>query len=168
VYGDTKTTVNMGNYSLGVTKGKVEINANSLIDITSKTDFVHVTSPTEIKLAVGKSTYITITPDNIVLHAAHIKLEGTADTKVVTPSCDINGTTDIVIHGPSTKIQGTSEAKLLGGTVDVMGDSRVTVDGAGSKCDLVQAGATLAGSKVDVTASGGNATVKGSFVNINC
>src|SRR5262249_6660185 len=109
VYGDHSLTVEKGDFSIDVQAGKATVTVCNEIDVKSKSSFIHVDSPTEIKLSV-KGSYIQILPDKITLHAAHIRLEGGTDIVEVAPTIDVNGTTETKIHGPKVTADGSSEA----------------------------------------------------------
>ena len=183
VYGDTSLSVTDGDYSMDVGKGKSTTTVEKTIEVTSKTDFIHVKSPKQInlnvngtaicdmipgqiKLSVGSSTFITMTNDTIHLQAAHIKINGTADVKLETPDLDCKGTKSF-IHGANMKIQGTADAKFLSPDVTVTGDTVVTVTGGSSGKLTLQGTAELKGTAITVEA-GGITTVKGSIVKVNC
>ena len=94
VYGDHSLTVQKGDMTVTVEAGKKSVTVEKEIDVKSNTSFIHVESPTEIMLTV-KGSFIEITPDTITLHAAHIKVEGGTDIKIVTPDLDAEGSTQV-------------------------------------------------------------------------
>ena len=81
----------------------------SSIDIASKTSFIHVESPTEIKLAVGSST-VTITPDTITLAAANIHFEGKSKITGHAPLIQSQADRKIALAAPTIESSAASEA----------------------------------------------------------
>jgi type VI secretion system secreted protein VgrG len=89
---DDTVTIKSGNHKFAVetgtatytVKGAVteefqatqSMTVETSIDIQTKTDFIHLLSPKEIKLSVGEST-LTLTPDTIKLNSPNIIYEGT-------------------------------------------------------------------------------------------
>ena len=166
-YGDTSYSVSKGDFKHSIDAGKadyyvkgplVEVYDNTQtttvttsIDIKAKTSFIHVESPTEIKLTVGGST-ITMTPDTITLQSPNIHFEaGTkitghapliqydADNDVVLTAANITGTgkTLVDLSAPTMKTSGATEATHHGATVTVVGDSKavLAVGGSTVTCD---------------------------------
>jgi type VI secretion system secreted protein VgrG len=111
VYGDHGLTVEKGDLSVAVQAGKAGVTVQKEIDVKSNTSFVHVDSPTEIRLTV-KGSRVTITPDTITLHAEHIKFEGTTDIKGLTPDLDLEGSTAVKVHGAKVTVDGSDEASF--------------------------------------------------------
>jgi type VI secretion system secreted protein VgrG len=183
VYGDTSLSVTDGDYSVSVGKGKASVVVNKTIEVTSSTDYIHVTSPKQInlnvdgnaivditpgqiKLSVGKSTFITMTDDTIHLEAANIKINGTSTAKIETPSLDCFGK-DSNIHGATMKFQGTSNAKVISPEISVTGSTNVTITGGTTAEIALKGTAELKGSTMKVS-SPGITTIGGSMVKVNC
>lgn len=167
VYGDHSLTVQKGDLSVTVEAGKAGVTVEKEIDVKSNTSFIHVDSPTQIKLTV-KDSYIEITPDKITLHAAHIKLEGTTDIKAVTPDLNMEGSTQVQMHGKNVTVDGKSEAhyqsstgpaNFSAATKATLGVSNQTV-----LCDATKV--AVSGAMIKSAASGTN-EITGAMVKIN-
>jgi type VI secretion system secreted protein VgrG len=167
VYGDHSLTVQKGDLSVSVQAGKAGVTVNKEIDVKSNTSFVHVDSPTEIKLSV-KGSSITITPDKITLHAAHIKFEGTTDIQGVTPDLNLEGSTQVQMHGKSVIVDGESTATFQSskGTADFTAKSKATLGIEGETVVCSAGKVTVSGTAVKCAASGTN-EITGALVKIN-
>jgi type VI secretion system secreted protein VgrG len=170
-YGDTTYSVTKGDYKHSIDAGKadyfvkgpiVEVYDNTQktqvttsIDINTSNSYIHVESPTEIKLTVGGST-LTLTPDTIKLISPNILFE--AGTKLVgkAPLVEFEGTSDFKAHAPHVNVDGESDAMLQssGGKVDVIGTSKVTVDCGGNAVECSPAKVAVAGKLIDIAAQG--------------
>ena len=147
--GDEYRLVTRGEAPTTVEAGKKSVTVEKEIDVKSNTSFIHLDSPTQILLTV-KGSFIEITPDTITLHAAHIKVEGGTDIKMVTPDLDAEGSTQVKMHGAKVTVDGESEAffQSSGGTAEFTAASKAT-HGVGNQtvvCDTAQvktAGATV-------------------------
>ncbi len=167
VYGDHSLNVQKGDFSVNIEAGKAGVTVNKEIDVKSNTSFIHVDSPTEIKLTV-KGSSITITPDTITLHAEHIKLEGTTDIKGVTPDLNLEGSTKVQMHGKTVIVDGTSDATFQssGGPANFTAKSKATlgIDGETVVCSAGKV--AVSGTALKCAASGTN-EITGSLVKIN-
>jgi type VI secretion system secreted protein VgrG len=119
IFGDTKMVITKGDYAFDVQTGKAEYHvkgsvtetfedkltttAKSDIKVTSATSFVHIESPTEIKLTVGGST-LTMTPDKIHLSSPQIVFEGAAKLSGTAPLVEFAGATMATFKGALVKI----------------------------------------------------------------
>jgi type VI secretion system secreted protein VgrG len=119
IFGDTKMVISKGDYEFDVQTGKAKIHVmgkveetfedtlttlvTNGIDVKSKTAFVHIESPTEIKLTVGGST-LTMTPDKILLSSPQIVLEGAAKLTGTAPLVEFAGATMATFKGALVKI----------------------------------------------------------------
>ncbi len=195
-FGDTSYTVSKGDYKFSVDAGKgdwfvkgpvVEIFDNTQtttvtnsIDISSKTSFVHVTSPTEILLTVGSST-LRMTPDSIVLTASKIHFEGKAkisgnapdivftggsNVSISAPEVIVEGKSTVDIMAPTLTTSGKSEATHHGGTVTVVGDSTATQTVGPSSVVCEAGGVKVAAPTAKVTGDTG-VTVTGATIKLN-
>jgi len=100
------------------------------IDIKTIADFIHLTSPKEIKLTVGSST-LTLTPDTIRLNSPHILLEGVTDIKGLAPNITFAADTEAKMGAPTVNVSGTKEATMGVGSQTVKCDTaKVAVAGA--------------------------------------
>jgi type VI secretion system secreted protein VgrG len=167
VYGDHSLTVQKGDLTVLVEAGKAGVTVNKEIEVTSKTSFIHLDSPTEIKLTV-KGSSITITPDTITLHAQHIKIEGTTDVKTVTPDLNMEGSTQAQLHGKKVTVDGTAEAAFQSssGPASYSAKTKATL-GVGNQtvlCDTAKV--AVSGAMVKSAASGTN-EITGAMVKIN-
>jgi type VI secretion system secreted protein VgrG len=155
VYGDHSLTVQKGDMTVTVEAGKKSVTVEKEIDVKSNSSFIHVESPTQILLTV-KGSFIEITPDTITLHAAHIKVEGGTDIKMVTPDLDAEGSTQVKMHGSKVTVDGESEAffQSSGGTAEFTAASKAThgVGGQTVVCDTAEV--KTAGAAVKVAAMG--------------
>ena len=167
VYGDHSLNVQKGDFSINVEAGKAGVTVNKEIDVKSNTSFIHIDSPTEIKLTV-KGSYIQITPDTITLHAQHIKIEGTADIKAVTPDLNMEGSTQVQMHGKKVTVDGTAEAyfQSSGGPAEFTASTKAThgVGGQTVVCDTAEVKASGATVKVAAT---GPCEIAGAVVKLN-
>jgi type VI secretion system secreted protein VgrG len=120
------------------------------IDIKTLKSFIHVDSPTEIKLSVGKSS-ITILPNQIVLHSDNVIFEGVAQIKGVSPQITFAADVEAKMGAPSVFVSGTKEATFGVGSQSV-------------KCDT--AAVAVAGAEVNSCATG-NHVITGAIVKIN-
>ena len=167
VYGDHSLNVQKGDFSINIEAGKAGVTVNKEINVTSNTSFIHVDSPTEIRLTV-KDSFIQITPDTILLHAKHIKVEGTADIKVKTPDLDMEGSTKAQLHGNNVTVDGTGEAKFQSSTgpADFVAATRATL-GVSAQTVLCDASkVAVSGAMVKLNAGGTN-EITGALVKIN-
>jgi type VI secretion system secreted protein VgrG len=167
VYGDHSLVVQKGDLSVNVEAGKAGVTVNKEIDVKSNTSFIHLDSPTQIKLTV-KGSFIEITPDTITLHAAHIKVEGGTDIKMVTPDLDMEGSTQVQMHGKKVTVDGTAEAyfQSSGGPAEFTAASKAT-HGVGNQtvvCDTSKV--EIAGATVK-TAATGPVEVNGAVIKLN-
>lgn len=170
-FGDTTYSVTKGDFKHSIDAGKadyfvkgpiVEVYDNTQktqvttsIDINTSNSYIHVESPTEIKLTVGGST-VTLTPDTIKLMSPNIVME--AGTKIVgkAPLVEWEGTSDFKAHAPAVDVDGESTAKFQssGGTVDVPGATKVTVGVGGQTMECSPAKVAVAGAMIDIAAQG--------------
>jgi type VI secretion system secreted protein VgrG len=120
------------------------------IDIKTNTSFIHVTSPTEIKLTVGSST-LTLTPDTIKLNSPNIVLEGMTQIQGSAPKITYAADNEAAVSAPKVTISGTNEAALGVGSQTV-------------KCNTSQV--AVSGAAIDSCATGKH-TVTGAVVKIN-
>jgi type VI secretion system secreted protein VgrG len=167
VYGDHSLNVQKGDFSINIEAGKAGVTVNKEIDVKSNTSFIHVDSPTEIKLTV-KDSSITITPDTITLHAKHIKIEGTTDIVAVTPDLNMEGQTQVQLHGKKVTVDGTSEAtyQSSGGPADFSAKSKATL-GVSAQTVVCDTGkVAVSGAAVKSAATGTN-EISGAMVKIN-
>lgn len=182
-YGDTSYTVTKGDYKHSIDAGKadyfvkgpiVEVydatqktQVTTSIDINTSNSYIHVESPTEIKLTVGSST-LTLTPDTIKLMSPNIVFE--ADTKIVgkAPLVEWEGTSDFKAHAPHVNVDGEGDAMFQssGGKVDVIGATKATLAVSGQAVECSPAKVAVAGAMVDIAAQG-MTKVAGATVMIN-
>jgi type VI secretion system secreted protein VgrG len=171
-FGDTKHTITMGDFTMGVDTGNAAVTVNKEINVKSKTEFIRVASPTKITLTVkgdSAESSITITPDSITLHSPHIVIDGTTDITVVTPTLDVNGKETVKIYGPDVSVDGTTKAAFgsTKGTADYVAAKTASlgVDKQSSVvCDM--ANIAVSGMKIQSCAKG-NHEIQGSLVKIN-
>jgi len=103
------------------------------IDIKTNASYIHVSSPTEIVLAVGASK-ITITPDTIKLESTNVVFRGKALIDGGAPDIKLVGDTQVKISAPSVQVSGKNEAIMGVGSQSVKCDpSQVAVAGAAIK-----------------------------------
>jgi hypothetical protein len=150
-----------------VEAGKKSVTVEKEIDVKSNSSFIHLESPTQILLTV-KGSFIEITPDTITLHAAHIKVEGGTDIKMVTPDLDAEGSTQVKMHGAKVTVDGESEAffQSSGGTAEFTAASKAThgVGGQTVVCDTAEV--KTSGAAVKVSAMG-NCEINGAMIKLN-
>jgi type VI secretion system secreted protein VgrG len=169
IFGDTKVGITKGDLAVTVADGKAGVAVNKEITVDSKTSFIHVTSPTEIKFSVGKNSHITITPDKITLHSPHIKFEGTTDIIGVTPDLNLEGKDKVQVHGADVTVDG----KTVGVFQSSKGDAHFYASATSKFGAGQQSGVMCDGSKVAVSAAiiesaaSGNHTITGTLVKIN-
>jgi type VI secretion system secreted protein VgrG len=182
-FGDTSYTVTKGDYSFSVSAGKAgyfvkgpvtetfddtqSTTVTNSIAISSKSSFVHVTSPTEILLTVGGST-LRMTPDSIVLSATKIHFEGGAKVTGKAPLVAFEGTADFKASAPNVIVDGKSDAAFQssGGPVTVSAASTATL-GVGGNTVMCDTGkVAVSGAQVKAAASGTH-EITGALVKIN-
>jgi type VI secretion system secreted protein VgrG len=135
--GNHKFTVETGTASYTVKSAVTEVfqatqstTVEKTIDIKTNSDFIHVTSPTEIKLTVGSST-LTLTPDTIRLNSPHILLEGVTDIKLLSPLIALAADTEAKMGAPTVNVSGEKEATMgVGNQTVKCNTSQVAVAGA--------------------------------------
>ena len=122
-----------GNQTITVTGDVVETfdstqktTVTKTIDIASKTAFIHIESPTEIKLTVKGST-ITITPDTITLAAANIHFEGKSKITGHAPLIESNATNKIALAAPTIESSAATEATHHGALISIVGDTKAVM-----------------------------------------
>jgi type VI secretion system secreted protein VgrG len=122
------------------------------IIVIDGTDSISVTSKQKITLSNGKSS-LTMDGDTVTITAAHIDIEGTADTNLHTGSHGLttNSGGDVGVNGTKTTMCGSAEATLTGAKSTVNGDTETTVNGGGKT--------TLS--------AGGKVAVQGAIVALN-
>ncbi|MEO2091920.1 MAG: type VI secretion system tip protein TssI/VgrG [Gemmataceae bacterium] len=134
VFGDTAVTVSKGDYAFDVQTGKATFHVKGVveetfedtlttlvtngIDMKSKAAFVHIESPTEIKLTVGGST-LTITPDKIHLSAPQIVFEAGAKLTGSGPLVEFKGTADFKAAAPNVALDGAVLTSVKGALVKI-------------------------------------------------
>jgi len=167
VYGDHSLNVQKGDFSINIEAGKAGVTVNKEIDVKSNTAYIHVDSPTEIKLTV-KDSIIQITPDTILLHAKHIKIEGTTDMTIVTPDLNMEGSTQVQLHGKKVTVDGKSEATFQSSTgpANYTAATKATMGVGGQTvlCDPNKV--AVSGAMVKSSATGTN-EISGAMVKIN-
>jgi type VI secretion system secreted protein VgrG len=135
--GNHKFTVESGTASYTV-KGAVteefqatqSTTVQKSIDIQTLADFIHVTSPKEIKLTVGNST-LTLTPDTIRLNSPNIIFEGTTQIKGLAPKITYAADNEAKMGAPTVSVSGTKEATFgVGGQTVKCDTGKVAVSGA--------------------------------------
>lgn len=170
-FGDTTYSVTKGDFKHSIDTGKAnyfvkgpieevydatqKTLVTTSIDINTKSDYIHVESPKEIKLTVGGST-ITMTPDTIKIVSPNILFE--AGTKIVgkAPLVEWEGTSDFKAHAPAVDVDGESTAKFQssGGKVDVVAATKATMAVSGQAVECSPAKVAVAGAMIDVAAQG--------------
>ena len=184
IFGDTTTTITKGDHSFTVAAGKSDTfvkgavtqtyddtlttTVTNAIAVSSTSSHIHLTSPTEIRLAVGDST-VTIQPSSIVLNSKFIHFEATDTLSGKAPHVKFEGTADVLVTTPKATLHGSNTVDVAGAVVNVTGKSEATMAaGAGAaqavKCD----GGQVAVSGKAITAKAdGTHTIRGSLVKIN-
>lgn len=134
IFGDTAVTVSKGDYAFDVQTGKATFHVKGTveetfedtlttlvtngIDMKSKAAFVHIESPTEIKLTVGGST-LTMTPDKIHLSAPQIVFEAGAKLTGSGPLVEFKGTADFKASAPNVALEGAALTSVKGALVKI-------------------------------------------------
>ena len=132
------------------TGNKIEVDGTNTITITAKQKIV---------LTNGKAT-LTMDGDTVTLSAAHVNIEGTADSTLHSGATSFSTTSggDAKMDGSKSTITGTDEATLKGAKTMVSGSSEVTVTGGQ---------ATLNGDSTMAVKSSGPTSIEGAIVKLN-
>ncbi len=134
IFGDTAFTVSKGDYAFDVQTGKATFHVKGIveetfedtlttlvtngIDMKSKTAFVHIESPTEIKLTVGGST-ITLAPDKITLKSPHIHLDAGSKLTGAGPLVEFQATADFKATAAKVALEGSALTSVKGALVKI-------------------------------------------------
>jgi type VI secretion system secreted protein VgrG len=113
ITGDTKITVQDGNYRCDVNTGRMDVVSKSQMYLESKDS---------IMLKVGGSS-ITITPAGITISATAITVDAGASLELLAGAA-------ITENAPSVEITADAMAKVESTVVDVNGSAAVTIKGA--------------------------------------
>ena len=129
----------------------IDKSTNNKIEIDG-TNTITITAAQKIELTNGKST-ITMDGDKITISAAHIDIEGTADSTIHSGAHGLTAKSggDVGVNGTKTTVSGTSEVTATGAKATVNGDSEATLNGGGTT----------------TVSAGGKVAVQGAIVALN-
>lgn len=94
---------------------------------------------------------------------------GSNTIKLSKSGISISASADVSITGNNVTIKATKALTMTSENAKLIGSNSTLIDGggAGSTLECVSGGATLKGAKVDVSATGGDATINGTTVKLN-
>ena len=152
---NTKSLNSKSGHTISLDDGKgitiVDKSGGNLVEIDG-TNSISVTSKLKITLSNGKSS-IEMDGDKITISAAHIIIDGSADSSMSGGDHGFSAESGGVVgvNGKKTTVSGSTEATLTGAKAIVSGDSEATVNGGG---------------KTTVSA-GGKVAIQGAIVALN-
>jgi len=152
---NSKSLNSKSGHTLSFDDGKgisiIDKTTNNKIEIDG-TNTITITAAQKIELTNGKST-ITMDGDKITISAAHIDIEGTADSTIHSGAHGLtaNKGGDVGVNGTNTTVSGTSQVTATGAKATVNGDSEATLNGGGTT----------------TVSAGGKVAVQGAIVALN-
>ena len=152
---NTKSLNSKSGHTISLDDGKgitiVDKSGGNVIEIDG-TNTITITASQKIELTNGKSS-ITMDGDTITISAAHVDIEGTADSSIHSGDNGFSAASggDVSLNGKKTTVSGSAEVTATGAKATVNGDSEATLNGGG---------------KTTVSA-GGKVAIQGAIVALN-
>lgn len=153
---NTKSLNSKSGHTISLDDGKgitiVDKSGGNVIEIDG-TNTITITASQKIELTNGKSS-ITMDGDTITISAAHVDIEGTADSSIHSGDnglFTVASGGEVSLNGTKTTVSGSAEVTATGAKATVNGDSEATLNGGG---------------KTTVSA-GGKVAIQGAIVALN-